>query len=246
MDDLNVGLEMPLKPSKSFGDSSTSSKGRPHLHPHSGHISHPLVGGAFIRQLEDSIEHDVHEKSWTVGLVEHLKTYRQESIAYSWQHDVDSQYFNGIDVMLNLIATFFSIFSAIAITGILSLFDEEGKQVFFYTLSIMAIFVNLLVSVINAWRQVNNYTYKILEHGEKAAKFGDLERSIGDQFSVELKDRYNGKLFLTYISNRFSELDREKPFIRKTTAAEWAEFRKTDPDLQRRFNQVPEEMHMMV
>lgn len=159
-------------------------------------------------------------KNWSLQLARRLRYYSYESAGLAWQHDRDAQFYNSLNVKLTLWATLISSFSAVAVTGIMSLVNNNSL-IGFYILSSITIVLNLTVAMLNAWKYVNNYVFKIIEHSEKSAKFGKLHRKIKNQFSSPLINRYDGKTLLEYTSDRFSELDREKPFIRKTTTVSW-------------------------
>lgn len=168
--------------------------------------------------LECSIKNA--KKTWTLPLVERLSYYSDECEALSFQHDVDAKYYHNLNVTLTLWSTSVSTVSAIAVTGIMSLINSDDLLAF-YILTSVTIALNLVTALLNAWIHICDYVYKVFEHSDKSAKFSQLHRKIKNQFSIPISKRYDGKTLLDYTAERFSELDREKPFIRKATIKLW-------------------------
>lgn len=181
-------------------------------------------------------------KVWTKQLSERLREISFESAGFAFMHDKDAIYYNKMNINLTIAATLLSTISAVAIASIISLLDDKDK-IIFYIMTSITILINLLTACINAFKYINNYVFKIIEHSEKSAKFGELHRKISNQFALPLEHRYNGKTFLEYTESRFSELDREKPFIRNSTILKWEKKSKERPHIHENLITLPNEFN---
>lgn len=182
-------------------------------------FSEPRLGKV---RLERSSPYDHLKKKWYKDIAINLRNYGYESAGYSWMHDRDAIYYNSLLRKLTLASALLSTITTSGITAIISLIETKVLWLL-YALSGLSIAISLAGAIISVWILNNNYNLKIKEHSEKSAKFGKLYRKIKNQFSLYPNHRYDAKTLLDYTTERFNELDRERPFIRSSTQKKWEE-----------------------
>jgi hypothetical protein len=163
---------------------------------------------------------DKIKKNWHKDITLNLRDYGYQSAGYSWMHDRDATFYNGLNNKLELIAAILSTITTAGIALVIPLVENEIIWLM-YTLLGVSIALSLSAAIINVIKIVKNYNFKISEHSEKSAKFSKLYRKVKNQFSLKPTRRYDAQTFLEYTTDRFNELDREKPFIRDSTIKKW-------------------------
>lgn len=158
-------------------------------------------------------------KHWTPEMAGILSIMSYNSLKNWWINEQDANHYNLTDQYLTSISSLLTVCSSLTVTAILGLFDED--KIMFYVCSLIAIVLNLLVTLINTWKYIHNYTKKIHEHLDKANKYNELHRKITSQFAMPLSQRYSSIILLDFTMNRLAELDREKPFMREITSKKW-------------------------
>lgn len=200
-------------------------------------------------EMKRSIDENNSSKIWELPISKRLREYSQNSYELSWKHDIDANYYNSLNTKLTVISTLLSAISAVAITGLLSLFSNDNddinntkiNEIYMYIISISTILVNLIVAGINSYKYIHNFVYKIIECSDKSSKFSKLYNKIKNQFCLPISERYNAKTFLDYVFERYSELDREKPFIRDSTNKKWDKYIKNKKHIHENFTNLPYE-----
>ena len=160
------------------------------------------------------------KKKWYRDVAVNLRDYGYQSAGYSWMHDRDAVYYNGVFTKLTLWAAILSTITTTGIAAVITIVDTQHIWLMYLLLAI-SILLSLSAAILNVWKLTYNYTLKIQEHSEKSAKFGKLFRKIKNQFSLEPVHRYDAQTLLDYTTDRFNELDRERPFIRPSTIKKW-------------------------
>lgn len=158
-------------------------------------------------------------KFWTPEMAGILSIMSYNSLKNWWINNEDANYYNLTDQYLTSISSLLTVCSSLTVTAILGMFDEN--QLVFYVFSGITIVLNLLVTLINTWKYIHNYTKKIHEHSDKANKYNELHRKITSQFAMPLSQRYSAIVLLDFTIARLAELDREKPFTREVTSKKW-------------------------
>lgn len=168
------------------------------------------------------IEHSVADecKIWTLDMAKFLSILSYKCAKMFWVHDQDAQHFHHKDKLLTATSSLASVCSSLTVTAIMGFFDTNS--VAFYILTSATIALNLLVTLINTWRYIFNYTIRVLEHNDKANKYIRLHRKISCQFALPLEERYSAKTLMDYTSERMAELEREQPFNRGVTISRWS------------------------
>lgn len=169
-------------------------------------------------------------KRWTKALAERLRQIAYQSAGYSWMHGSDASYYNSWNGFINLWVAILSAISAVGISAFTALVENvtnKHLRRFAYSLAIIGIIFNLVVAIMSAIKLAKRYEWKIAEHSEKSAKFGDQQRKITNQFSLQPWDRQDAVDLLDTETDRFNELDREKPFFRGSTEKAWQDYYST-------------------
>lgn len=164
------------------------------------------------------------ENKWTIEICEIMRSYAFKSLGYCWIHLEDARFYYNINTVFNILILCLSAISAVGITGSIIFVKSnsfEKEIVIFYIISVFAIVLNVIVALLKALQFGINLDIRIATHAEKASKFGDLYRKIISQFALEANDRMDAINFMNQITERFNELEREKPFLRQRTIKKW-------------------------
>jgi hypothetical protein len=175
-----------------------------------------------MRMVSDlDVEHSIGDDSkvWTIDMCKYLAILSYECIKMAWLHDTDAKQFNTQDKYLTAISSLASVISSLTVTSIMSFFDDDEPM--FYIMTGLTIFLNLLVTLVNTWRYIFNYTLRVIEHCDKANKYMSLHRRVTGQFVLPLEQRYSAKTLMEYTKERIAELEREQPFNTPTTSKRW-------------------------
>lgn len=168
--------------------------------------------------VEQSIGHD--SKNWTYEMSHYLAILSYKCVQNFWIHDQDANHFHKLDKKMTSYSSLASVVSSLTITAVMGLFEDN--EVVFFILTGTTIVLNLIVTLINTWAYIYDYTSRVLAHSDKAAKYHKLHRKITSQFVLPLSERYSAKTLMEYVNERMGELEREQPFNRSTTAKRWS------------------------
>lgn len=163
----------------------------------------------------------VSSKGWTYETAVNLADYVLASAESSFVHDVDASFYNSEKTKNSLKVGILSATAGIMSTSVLALFENEGWRSALITVVILTILVNFATTIYTVYGFVQNFSLKVLNSSESSAKFGELARKIKDQFARPAEKRYNVITLTDWTQQRFNELEREKPFTRKTSQSAW-------------------------
>jgi hypothetical protein len=171
------------------------------------------------------IERSIGDESkvWTVDMAKYLAILSYECNKMAWLHDQDGKTFNSQDKYLIAVSSLASVVSSLTVTSIMSFFDNDEPM--FYIMTIVTIALNLLVTLVNTWRYIFNYTLRVIEHCDKSNKYMALHRKVVSQFVLPLSERYSARVLMDYTKERMAELEREQPFNTKNTINRWGRAR---------------------
>lgn len=164
-----------------------------------------------------------HMLPWSRSLIHEFRLLAYNSAGYAWMYSVDAQYYFNLNNTLNIVIGVLSTFAAIGMGGALTFIQDNAitMKSLFYVFSIGSIVLNLIICMISAYKSVLNLEYRIQVCLDKAAKYGKLYRAIKLQFVLPQDAKDSQDTFARYVSDRYDELDREKPFLRKSTVKQW-------------------------
>lgn len=187
-------------------------------------------------------------KNYTPRLSNGLRSYAVQATGYSWQTGADAAYFNSLNSRFNF---WIAVLSAIATIGIggglifVQTRDKVWAEVLFYIFQITSVLLLTTIGILQGMQLAMNLANKIVNFSISSAKFGEVARNIKDQFNLPNDKRDDAIILQKYTTNRFNELEREKPFIRDSTAAAWNEYMKHakyDPSKFDAILELPDEL----
>jgi len=166
-----------------------------------------------------SFEESHGYKKDEVNMLLELKDYAIKSLGYSWMNDKDANYYNGVNSQIVLFSTILSVLSAVFIAGFITQF--EGSRTTSLILGIISILFNVVISILQSYRMINNFDMKITRNLDKASKFGRLFRHIKLQFVLPESEKEKSEDLLRNVMERFNEYDSENPFLRSESVTSW-------------------------
>ena len=164
-----------------------------------------------------------HMLPWSRAMIHEFRLIAYNSAGYAWMYSVDAQYYFNLNNTLNIIIGVLSTFAAIGIGGALTFIQNNAitLKTLFYVFAIGSLLLNVIIAMISAYKSVLNLEYRIQVCLDKAAKYGKLYRAIKLQFVLPQDAKDAQDTFARYVSDRYDELDREKPFLRARTVKQW-------------------------
>jgi len=168
-------------------------------------------------------------KKWTKRIANKLRDYSFQATGFSWQTGVDAAYYNSMNTRINLIIGICTVLNGIGITSALIFLQDRDilwKMILFYSLSFISLLLTIFIGLLQIYQTSKNLMQKIVNFSVISSKFGELSRIINDQMDIPVEDRDDAITLQKFVSNRFNELDREKPFIRNSTSNEWDKYSK--------------------
>jgi hypothetical protein len=166
---------------------------------------------------------------WTRDIAINLQNYAFKSNGSWWINGKDANFYNKRNSFINLLIVILSAISSAGIASVMGLApvnNDAGDTstvsiIFFYLISGISLSLSLTTAVAQGVQEVGKYSDKASDCKDNASKYGELYRKITNQFRLEPSDRIDALVFQNYVTERFDELEREKPFIRDITEKEW-------------------------
>ena len=172
-------------------------------------------------------ENKTPTNKWSYDVVMTFRNCAFKSLGSSWIYAQDADYYNNRNVNLNLLTASLSAISSVGIVGAMAMVTNSNTTIYtynvilYYLISIISLLLNIIIAIAKAYQLSMHLDNKIVDCLQKSSKFGSLHREIVNQFSLLPQDRDNAITFMKYVTGRFDELEREKPFIREETVTRW-------------------------
>ena len=179
-------------------------------------------------KVEEKEDHGV-VKNWTKRMSNKLRKYSFSAAGFSWQTGTDAAYYNGLNSEINLWIGILTALNGLGVLAAIVFVQDQSELwaiVLFYMFSVMSLLLSLSIGILQAIQSAKNLVGKIVSFSVSSAKFGELSRNISDQMDIPPTERDDAIVLQRYTRERFNELEREKPFIRDSTATEWEAYAK--------------------
>jgi len=187
------------------------------------------------------------QNDWTKDMTLNLQQYAFQAIGNSYMTGDDAKYFNAQFTKTSYAKNILIAISTIGIAGLIYFVQnrtERWSVVLFWICSIAALLLNVTIGLIIAYQTTQNFPSNIITSSINAIKFGSLARQIKNEFYKPLDKRQDAMILLGYVTDRFNELEQEKPFIREESVKEWQNYSanyKDDPSMISQIIMLPEE-----
>ena len=184
-------------------------------------LHHDINENIFVEK-HHSDQPSTDKLDWTLDGVNELRDYAYQSAGYSWMYATDAGFWFNCNVYFSITIGLLSTLSIGGIGAAITLIAQNGSiSWLFYVFSSFSIFFNMVILMLTAVKGIMNFDYRINQCLDKSAKFSKLYRKIKGQFVTPPNQRLKQKDMLDLVYDRFDELNREKPFLRGKTRAEW-------------------------
>jgi hypothetical protein len=162
-------------------------------------------------------------RNWDKPISMNIREYAYNSYALSWMTTEDSNYYSDLNDKLTFFSITIGLINTLVIATVLPIINYQ-IQWLMYTLIGIGIILQFVQAIATQYKHVYKLDYSSQEQSEKATKFGNLYRSIRNQFYLQKEHRYDAKTLLEFVAERFDELNREKLSIRSNTQEKWDKF----------------------
>lgn len=193
--------------------------------------------------IERGVKHE-NTKGWDINVSTELRSYAAQSAGFNWMFARDAAYYFAVNTNISIATMVLTVLSTIGIVGCLVIVQTGKVMYLYYTLTCINILVNVFSGCLQGYQTIKNFTLRISQTVEKAAKYGALYRSVRLQFILPPAARDYAEQFIKSIYDRWNELERERPFLRNSTKKAWEEYSaslKTDTSLYDRLIPMPPE-----
>jgi len=151
---------------------------------------------------------------WNYKIMLLLQKIGKKTMGYRWMHDQESK-------IISALAKKYMIADVIlkVITGLLTgstigtLVTGSDNTTILYIFTAISLAFQLATGVITAIRETNDYSSIASQHIAAAAKFGEINMEIQNQFALDIDDRELDKEFLSTTIKKFNDLNGSIPPI---------------------------------
>lgn len=166
-------------------------------------------------------------KPWNYKFLIFLRKIGKKTMGYRWMHDQEAQYNEDTNSKYTIteiiILSFIGIISGGELLGLIFNSGLGDNKIALIVLTCVQLVVLFGYSVIKGIRETSEFDKNVFQHNYASSKFGEINLSIQNQLTLNIKDRDTDKDFLKNIIKSFNDLLYIVPKIRKSIKDKYIE-----------------------